>query len=233
MKKQNILIFLSILFLLCPSFSNAQKIVPYKDQMYNFGHVGIDFKLFHNYKYINVTQKPVKITKINISCDCSNVVSSDSVVQPGDTVFFKLTFDTKDLFGPTNRSFKVLTDNPQLPEIQYFTRATVGQWFYGLKPNPISIFFLPGKNLQKVTIPNRNFKSIEIKTMDLYDSTFSAKIIKGKASKNKSLEIDIVPNPNLAKGTYQTNLTLTLSKSDPKSDKNEAILTIPIKIVRY
>lgn len=199
------------------------------EQVHDFGHVGIDFNLYHTFKYVNVTEKPVRILKTQSNCDCSTVKFNDSLLQPGDTGFFKLTFSTRDYYGPTNKSIKVITDNPQVPEINFFYLANVGQWFNGLKPRPISVFFLPGKTLQKIIIPNIIYDEIKILDTDKYDNIFQVKMISSSADKGKNIEIDISPDANLQKGTFHSLLTLSISTGKEKP----VILSIPVKIVRY
>ncbi len=126
----------------------------YEETRYNFGHVGIDYDIFHKYHFENRTGDTIRIMKIEASCDCTTVLPSDTIIPPGDTVYFKLKFNTKDAFGPTNRSFVVSTDHPKLPTITYQYFAIVGQWFHGIRPNPVALFFLPGKNDKQIVIPN-------------------------------------------------------------------------------
>jgi len=221
---------LALIFLLAvPGSLFAQKIMQYNDQVFDFGHVGIEFTVLHTFKYINETDKPIHILGMDVPCDCSNVVASDTVINPGDTAFFRLSMATRNLYGPTNKSFKVKTDNPDAPELQYFDLSIVGQWFNGLKPTPLSLFFLPGKKSEMVSIPNFNYSSIEVTDHFQYDSTFTFKILKKEADKGDKIEIEFAPAPGLTKGTYFSNLTLEITKGD----ETTTILTIPIKIVRY
>ena len=221
--------FLTIISLAVPASLSAQKIMQYNDQVFDFGHVGIEFVLFHQYKYINETSNPIHIIGMDIPCDCSNVVASDTVIYPGDTAYFRLALSTRNLYGPTNKSFKVKTDNPEAPEVQFFNLSIVGQWFNGLRPNPLSLFFLPGKASDIISVPNQNYSRTEITDTYPYDTTFTFRILKKSAAKGEKLQMEISPIPNLEKGTYQSNLTLEIAKDD----ETATILTVPIKIVRY
>lgn len=201
----------------------------YDEQVHDFGHVGIDFKLFHTFEYVNRTDKVVNITDIDVSCDCSEVNIISKEIKPGDTAYFNLIFSTKDYFGPTTKSFTVHTTDPLLPTIEYFYKSIIGQWYDGLKPNPRSIFFLPGKDEIKITLTNSYFETIKLDHYEQYDDIFSTKIIKNEADKNKSLEIVVYAAENLGKGTLNSVLTLTINTGQEKP----AVLSIPIKIVRY
>ncbi len=216
-----------IIILITPAIAlSASGII---NQSHDFGNVGIDFTLKHYFKYVNVTDQPVRILKAIATCDCSSVISSDSLLQPGDTGIFTLTFSTRDYYGPTNKSIDITTDNPQQPEFKFFYMADVGQWFNGLKPDPISVFFLPGKKTQRLTIPNLSFDNIEITDYLIFDKIFELKLISKSATTGGQLELEITASENLSKGTHQSVITLTISTGN----EDTAILTVPVKIVRY
>ena len=138
---------LLIFLLLLPSISHSQGLT-YDEQVFDFGHVGIDFKLYHTFMYVNRTDKTVSILDLDVTCDCTTVQLSDSLIQPGDTAKFNMIFETKDYLGPTNKSFRVMTDDPTSPTLEFFYLSIVGQWYNGIKPDPVSLFFLPGKKEQ-------------------------------------------------------------------------------------
>ena len=225
-----VIMLVAAIILGLPCVGSAERFLLYQERMFDFGHVGIDFNVFHNYRYINDTDRPIKITDIDVSCDCSTVIPSDTVVQPGDTVYFLLTFNTADYFGPTNKSFKVFTDDPELPEIKYLIMATVGQWFMGLKPNNISLFFIPGKNSNTISILNRKFDEIRIGRIMNFDSSFSVTVRKDSAEKGESIELEVTPAEGKKRGTHLSSLTFEVEKS---GEKKPAIFSIPVKIVRY
>ena len=199
------------------------------EQVHDFGNVGIDFTLFHDFKYVNLSDSPIKILKAQTTCDCSSVKFDDSLMNPGDTAVFSLSFSTRDYYGPTNKSVTVTTDNKDIPEITFHYIANVGQWFSGLKPRPISLFFLPGKKVQKIIIPNVSFDNIELVDVYKYDTTFNFKVVSESAKIGKNIELEVSPDSSLPTGTYHSNLTALISTGQKEKSK----LTIPIKIVRY
>ncbi|KAA3637781.1 MAG: DUF1573 domain-containing protein [Calditrichaeota bacterium] len=167
---------------------------------------------------------------MDVSCDCTTVTPSDTTLKPGDTVYFDLTFETKDYFGPVNKSFTVFTDYKKRPEVQFFYLAIVGQWYNGLKPDPISLFFLPGKKKQTVKIPNKVFDEISVDYQILFNDHFTAKAVNDKAGKDEFLEFEISPSPTLPIGTNHSSLTIGITDSD---SEEKTILTIPVKLVKY
>ncbi len=200
------------------------------EQVYDFGHVGIEFKLSHTFRLINNGERPIRILKLEVSCNCSMVGLLDSLIKPGDSVFLPLKYDTKDLFGPTAKSFQVSTDDPDQPELQFFYKSIVGQWYDGLKPNPMSLFFLPGQKPRIVTIPNRSFDEISLSIKEQSDTTFDIAVLKEDARKNQALKLEVRPKANLNRGTYLSSFTIRVSTGQ---DRKPVFLTVPVKTVIY
>ncbi len=226
MRVQKLIFVLSIL---CMPMSLFAQGLTYDEQIHDFGHVGIDFKIHHQYVFVNRTEIDIKITDVEVSCDCSSVNFRDSLVVPGDTAFFNLTFETKDYYGPVNKSFTVFTDHPLLPELQYFYVSIVGQWFRGIKPMPISLFYLPSKKSQIIKIPNKAFDEISLMSVSSSQDYFNTTILTEKARKGEYLKIEVFPHQELGMGTFQTTFMLGV-----KTESDELVmLSIPVKIVKY
>ncbi len=219
-----------LLTIICSTATFAQKGLAFDEQVFDFGHVGIDFHVTHTFKYVNSGPDVIKITKLDVPCDCSIVTASDTAVAPGDTIFFRLKFSTRDFYGPTNKSFTVHTDSPDLPELVYFNKATIGQWYHYLKPDPISVFFLPGKTTRQISIPNRAYDRIRLSILEQSDDTFDVQILNSDAQKGKSLDLEIRVRDDLPRGTFLSNVTIKIEKS---GDDKPSILTIPVKTVRF
>jgi hypothetical protein len=200
------------------------------EQVYDFGYVGIDYRIFHNYVIVNTSRKDIRIDSVDVLCDCSSVIYDKKVLKPGDSVLLKLTFDTKDFYGPVNRKLNVFLSIPEKRVISFFYLAEVGQWKNGLKPHPFAVFLLPNHKQQSIKITNRVFESIEAHIHNKNDDYFNVEIPKGGAKQTEELEIVVKPGDNLNKGTYLSNFTLKITTDDPE---NPAFLTIPVKIARF
>ncbi len=218
-----------LIVLLTPSLVAAQANLEY-DAVYDFGHVGIDFKVHHTYTLYNRSKMLVKITGLNTSCECTALTKSDSLIRPRDSVLIRATFNSKNYYGPVNKSFRILTNDPATPEIQLFYLATVGQWFNGLKPDPVSLLLLPSHKSKKITIPNRAFDKITLAGFEVSSAHFDVDVTRGEAAKGASLELVVTPKPDLPKGTHRSSLTLSVGV--PAED-DHITLTVPVKIVRY
>ncbi|HWR82787.1 MAG TPA: DUF1573 domain-containing protein [Candidatus Deferrimicrobium sp.] len=200
------------------------------ERSFSFGHVGADFTIFHNFRLVNSTGQPFRILKAVSSCDCSAVLALNSEVMPDDTAVFRLSFSTRNDFGPVSKSVTVTTDHPATPSVAFTYTAVIEQWYNGLKPSSTSLFFLPGKNSQTIRIPNREFSSIRASLREQFDNAFEVTIVKSAASRNEALELVVSPRADLGKGTYLSSFSVLIDK-EPTGDPT--ILTIPVKIVRY
>ena len=218
---------LSLVMLGSATGQNAYQI---SEEVFDFGHVGIDYRIFHNYKLINTSKKDIIIDSVDVMCDCSSVLFEKKVLKPHDTLLFKLTFDTRDFYGPISRKFNVFLSIPEKKVLSFFYLAEVGQWQNGLKPDPFAIFMLPSHKQQTIKINNRVFEYIEAEIQDLHANFFKVEIIKYNAGKSEQLEMAVIPEAGLAKGTYLSNFTI---KIIPRGEDSPVYLTIPVKIARF
>ncbi|MGH8015485.1 MAG: DUF1573 domain-containing protein [Candidatus Zixiibacteriota bacterium] len=200
------------------------------EQMFDFGYVGIAYTIFHDFKIINTGRKPIQIDSVDVLCDCSSVLVDKRLLRPNDTAVFKLTFDTKDFYGPVNRKFHVFVSIPEKRVVTFFYLAEVGQWKNGLKPNPFSVFMLPTHKQQSVRITNRFFDSIKAEIENIHSGFFTVEFVRDNAGKDEVIEMSVIADEGLIKGTYLSNFTVKITTDDPE---NPAILTIPVKIARF
>lgn len=201
----------------------------YVNQMYDFGHIPLDYTVFHDFQIYNEGSKALKIDSARANCDCSRAIVLDSIVRPGDTVGVRISFETTNFFGPNNKVMNVYTSDPNLPEIEFFYLSIVGQWFDGLKPDPINLFFLPPHKQKTVSFPNKQFNNIKLYYEDQLDTLFDVRILKDIARRNERAEAEIVPRPGLGAGTYVSNVRFRIEPTD----HDPVYITVPVKIVRY
>jgi len=217
----------SLVLLLIAAPSPAQLRV--EDDVWDFGHVGLDFTVLHDYEVVNEGTKPFRIDSARVTCDCSRVIVTDSIVEPGGTGTVRLSFTTTNFFGPNNKIVTLYTNDPAMPTKQLFYLAIVGQWFNGVKPDPISLFFLPPHKDKTVGVTNSHFNHIVLSTAGQPDSVFTVTILKDKARRGEKVEARIEPKADLGPGTYHTNVRFQIEAPDT----DPVYLTVPIKIVRY
>jgi hypothetical protein len=216
--------------LLLAAQARSQEGLGYAEQVYDFGHIGIDYQVYHEFKLFNSSSKPIKIDSVRVPCECSSLTIPDSTIRSGDTVRLKLSFSTKNFYGLTSKSIVVFSNDARFPRLELFYVSTIGQWLQGLKPEPISLFYLPGQNAKKVIVHNTQFDSYTITLVDQADQFIDVKMPKTSVSKGSKTEIEVSVKPNLGDGTYQTSFRL---QADVPGLKQPVFLTIPVKISRY
>lgn len=224
-KFANIAFLPLVLFAALPALAGSQP-----DTQFDFGHMGIDFRVKHTFRLPNDRPDTMRIIRVDPVCDCSYVIPHDTEVPPGDTADFTLVFSSNDYYGPASRHFNVMTDRLDQDTITYNYTAIIGQWFYGLKPDPISVFMLPGKNSQEIRIPNEALKRVEITGFIPFDTFLTVTLSQSVARRGEELRFTVAPAPGLSSGTFETGLTLQVKVEGADT---EARFSIPVKIVRF
>ncbi len=210
--------------------ASAQPDLKFDERVWDFGHVGIGFKLKHDFIIYNVSSNSHTIDSFAVGCDCSKVRLSDSTLGPGDTARIALIFETTNIYGPTNKSLMVHTSYGGLGQHIFYYQALVGQWIKGFRPEPISMFFLPGHKNKKLKFTNNFMDGISLVGVYPYDGSFVARTLSDRADKGEQIVLDIGPSPDLPAGTHESCVTLEF-----KIDTIEKPfkITIPIKSVHY
>ncbi len=97
-----------ILFLLilssCSTISNRSDIISesplnFNEKVYDFGYAAPDSKIKHTFKFINNSNKPVKITNLSTSCGCTAAFSPENEILPGGTGEINATLETRKYEG--------------------------------------------------------------------------------------------------------------------------------------
>ncbi len=199
------------------------------ESVLDFGHVGIDYKIYYNFKFFNAGSAPLEIESVTASCDCSKTSLSSRTLRPGDTAIVRLEFGTENDFGEASKSFTIHSNDPKRPDIKIFYVANVGRWVKGTKPDPIYLFFLPGHKAKTIKIHNTHFSELRLALLDQADDFFSVKLLNNKAERGGVVELEVSGEP-FSPGTHNSNFRLEITTPD----REEAIiLTIPVKMVKY
>ena len=66
------LLALIAMLILAPIVGHAKDAdVEVSESVYNFGHVGLDFTVYHRYVITNVGEAPLRIDSVRANCDCT------------------------------------------------------------------------------------------------------------------------------------------------------------------
>jgi hypothetical protein len=197
---------------------------------YDFGFIGIDYTGYYNFMLYNPGTETIIIKSAGASCDCSRVSVEDTLIGPGDTAYVRLAYNTRNFRGPTMQTFTVATSSEQSPSVTVSYSSNVGQWMEGVKPNPLSLFFLPGQKPKNIIIANQKFSKMTATLLDQADSIYSVNLERAETKKGGQIEIEVAPHDGIATGTYNSSFRLQVAVTDIEQP---IILTIPVKIVRY
>jgi hypothetical protein len=199
-------------------------------ERFDFGCVGVDFKIYHKYSMVNYGSETIRIDTVTAHCDCTTVRFLDSLVAPGDTASFRIIFSTANFYGPMEKDVRIHSSDPKSEKLYAYYSANVGQWLMSIQPDPVSVFFLPGNKTKISRLVNHALDEISLADIELLDDYFQMRVVEDEASKGEAIEIELTPNPDLAPSTYRTNFTVTLNLPD---DLPQLRITIPATVAKY
>lgn len=88
------------------------------DSAYNFGKVTDGEIVTYNYRFKNTGTKPLVVTNASASCGCTVPEKPEQPIQPGDTGFIKVKFDSKNRVGQAHKTVTVSSNaEPAFPEL--------------------------------------------------------------------------------------------------------------------
>ena len=95
------------------------------DSAYDFGKVADGGIVEYNYRFKNTGNKPLVITNASASCGCTVPEKPEKPIQPGETGFIKVKFDSKGRVGNTHKTVTVLSNaEPGFPELKLTGEVT-------------------------------------------------------------------------------------------------------------
>ena len=216
---------------ICSSDTDYTPDLRFTEEGFDFGCVGVDFKVFHTFELVNHGKDTINIERLTGHCDCTEVRFRDSTVAPGDTARIRMIFNTVDMYGPVDKYIGVISSDRKAPQQEVHYKANVGQWLFRIEPKPVSVFFLPNQHLRTATLVNHDLDRISLQDICLDSNIVDIKTIRSEADKGESLEFELAPKPNLKAGTHLTNYTITLNLHQDAAPPLK--ITIPVKIVKY
>lgn len=104
--------FILLFFFTSPCvYSQIFPSVPFDSSVYDFGTIKeIDGKVSHKFHFINGTDTPIVIRKVEASCGCTDVDWSKEPVLPRDSGFVSVIFDPTNRPGNFNKTL-IVTSN--------------------------------------------------------------------------------------------------------------------------
>jgi hypothetical protein len=89
------------------------------DSAYNFGNVTDGEKVEYSYRFRNTGKNPLIISSAVASCGCTVPEKPEKPIQPGDTGFLKVVFNSQGRVGEAHKTITVVSNAfPNFPELQ-------------------------------------------------------------------------------------------------------------------
>lgn len=89
------------------------------DSVYNFGKVTDGEKVEYNYRFKNTGKHPLVILSATASCGCTVPEKPDAPIQPGETGFVKVVFNSQGRVGEAHKEITVVSNAyPGFPVLQ-------------------------------------------------------------------------------------------------------------------
>jgi len=118
---------LIILCCLVSSVAQAQlaEEITFSEKQYDFGTVKEEAgPIIHEFKFINNSDKAIKILNVKASCGCTTPAWTREAVEPGASGFVQAQYNPKNRPGQFNKSLTITTDYSDLP-IRLYIKGNV------------------------------------------------------------------------------------------------------------
>lgn len=93
----------------------AAPVVKYDSESFDFGDIKPGSKVEHTFNLKNEGKKDLIIRDVKSSCGCTAVSPSKNIVNSGETVPLKVSFDSKGKNGRQSKTITVITNDPKNP----------------------------------------------------------------------------------------------------------------------
>jgi hypothetical protein len=88
------------------------------DTAYDFGKVIEGEIVTYNYRFVNTGKKPLVVTNASASCGCTVPEKPEKPIEPGDTGFIKVKFNSEHRVGMAHKTVTVSSNaEPAFPEL--------------------------------------------------------------------------------------------------------------------
>jgi Protein of unknown function (DUF1573) len=88
------------------------------DTAYDFGKVVDGEIVTYNYRFVNTGKKPLIVTNASASCGCTIPEKPEKPIEPGDTGFIKVKFNSEHRVGMAHKTVTVSSNaEPAFPEL--------------------------------------------------------------------------------------------------------------------
>ena len=208
--------------------AGAAKIVA-EEPIHDFGEMWIGPALEHTFVIENKGQSPLKISSVRPSCGCTVAGKYPSTIAPGEKGSFPFKIASKKLRGKYEKSIKVYSNDPDMPELQLKLRGVCKRY---IDVVPTNAYFgkitndEPRENILKIT--NNTDKPLEVSLSKAEDGKFKFELV--ETEKGKEYELHIKLDPPFAPGSLRGTTNLLTNVEAQKEIRIGATARIPERL---
>jgi len=200
------LLFVSLFLVSSMAFGQLAEEISFSEKQYDFGTVKEEEgPIVHEFKFINNSDKPVKILNVKASCGCTTPAWSKESVEPGESGFIQAQYNPRNRPGKFHKSLTINTDYSDQP-IRLYIKGVV-------TPKPKSIEEELPTDMDGLRVKYRSFnmgkvyttEEPTVKTFEVYNATDSAISFTGKVEGPEYIVLEYEPKvlPAKSKGVVK------------------------------
>jgi len=191
--------------------------IKFDDEAYDFRTREEKEKITHVFKFKNVGNAPLKITRVRGTCRCITAVTTAETIEPGREGEIKATMDTTGIVGRTVKTVYVHSSDPVNPITKLTVRGVV-EVLVVLNPRQVHI----GRRLkgtpitQKVEIVWKRKEPLAVSGVTCSSKHITAKILRVEKTPFHRVSLEVTVGANAAIGTLNGKVNVrTTSKKWP------------------
>lgn len=97
---------------LTPDQLNMAPVIAFDTTVFNFGTIGNEKVITHNYKITNKGKTDLIIRKVSASCGCTLVKPDKNILRPGESTEINTSFNPRGKSGDQNYAITVISNDP-------------------------------------------------------------------------------------------------------------------------
>ncbi len=142
--------------------------VEFVETVYDFGKLRWNTDVAHSFKFRNVGDEPLKITRVRSCCPPIVGKATSELIEPGGTGSVEVTFITKGIIGEQHKAVYVHTSDP---ENEVVMLEIIGELTVDFIVRPPRVNFgrlVPGKShTQKIHLIAKDLRNLEVRKIDV------------------------------------------------------------------
>ena len=144
----------------------SQPRIEFDQTKWNFGRLLEGEMTTHTYKFQNKGDRPLEISKVEVTCGCTAALLSDSVVAAGGRGDIKVTFNSTGRVGNQNKSLFVHTNDPKHKSVELAVEGNV-YLYVRASPRTLSFGDVPRGESKTMTVTLTPWEGTEFEILNV------------------------------------------------------------------